>query len=306
MRVRTDARRVSAPPSRASCCSSRCSSASRRTSARSRSSIAARASSLKRVRSFCRPFSSTITVGARGARAVEQPRVRVGRAPEELDPLEQVGEVVGAEHDRGEVGAAGLVGGDEVVGERVLRVGLAALERGQPDARAHQVVLRGREVGLAVAHARVEHGEPALGVGQAVARRGDPRGLSAAIASRSCAAVRCCVSIVPVWPTAEWPGTATRTSSAKSAAGTGGGRSWASEGTGGDPRPRATLDPSARAPEILPLQEILQKAYAGRGSRASSIPLLDPSGRSRRNSSAVNATSPSGAAKRKISAIPVP
>ena len=41
-------------------------------------------------------------------------------------------------------------------------------------------------------------------------------------------------------------------------------------------------------------------------SRASSIPLLDPSGVSRMNASATSATRPSGAASRKISATPVP
>ena len=68
----------------------------------------------------------------------------------ELRALEQVGEAVGLEDHRDDVGLVGLVELDEPVGERGARLGEAGAQPREPDPLAAQLVLHARQLGALV------------------------------------------------------------------------------------------------------------------------------------------------------------
>ena len=201
----------------------------------------------------------------------------VRRAAEVLDPLEQVGEAVGAEHDRRDDRADRTLGRTSCGRRRLASPRRPELR--QPDPRADEVgparargpcwrCSRGRRARRAGSRRR--RGRP----GWRRSARSPPRSRRA-VARRSAARSRARPGPRRVgWGSRRArPGRAAR----RARRGAGGGERTTSEGTGGDKRTRAAHDPSARGPENLSLQEILQGCRsAASGSVAGHEPLQVP------------------------------
>ncbi len=81
------------------------------------------------------------------AHALDQACVAVGDALQELGALEQVGEAVGLEHDRDDVGLVGLVHLDQAIGEQHAGLGEALTEPRELQPLPPQVLLDLRELG---------------------------------------------------------------------------------------------------------------------------------------------------------------
>jgi hypothetical protein len=112
-------------------------------------------------------------LGPGGPGELQDAGVLVGHPGHEAHLVEQVGEALGAEDHRHDVGLAALVAGDEV--RRQCGGG-----RVQPVLQVHQVIARRQQLGLdglQLRHPRVEAllggGQAGLGVGDAVGGAGD-------------------------------------------------------------------------------------------------------------------------------------
>ena len=98
-------------------------------------------------------------VVAPAAHGIDDQRVAVLHAAQELDALEHVGEALRVEHDRDDVGPVGRVALAQHRGQRA-----AAL--GQPRAQAHQPLARDAQLALGLGQARLPAREVALRLGQ--------------------------------------------------------------------------------------------------------------------------------------------